>query len=788
MFANSRTWIAVVFTLGACSLAGASCAKSPGRGGGPDSGSVSVSPLVISTATRTPRTTSMSVNYWEWPATFGDGITGTDSLVAALKPALMRVGGYNNDANTPPFDNAQFDKAVAYARAIGAEPVIQVPLLADNAGKAPTPDTAAAMVTYANVTKGYGIKYFSVGNEPDLYDTQGWPTNMSQPAIPGYTPSDYCTSVRAFVTAMKAVDPTIQIIGPDLSWKYQAGNSQNDWLTPVLTDCGDLFDVISIHRYPFEAAAATLSAAAADPAAFRGVVNSVFGILQATGQGSKPLALMEMNIVYDSTTCVLEASPGTVGSALWLADSVGTAIELGLWTTAVWDISDTDDWAFGLIGMPPTHTPRPPYYAYSLYADHFGPTLLNPPSAPAGVSAHASRNQADDATEVIVINWNKSPAGLSFQVTGLAKTPASTTFVLPPVSIAAVEIPDNGVATAWTYGEAQREVSSGPQTLAAGTTSTAAVDAGAAAGNGGAGRAVGTGCPTARGTDAGANLCTGPATGTLIDDMSGSSISLTPPACGTKGFWWAATGGDDSAAPGSLTVPLGGAATVSDCGSLCQNIYSPLPAGFPGSGATEDAGATIDVGASGDAGETPGPQAMCIAGQTGARQYAWATANLMLAQGGATDPSGALIDASAYSGIEFWMWVSPSTAASVSASFLAQLIDKNQIPEGGVCNVNSNGTTACASVSAGISGSTATQVRGAGPLFAEDGSVLTALSGGWQHVRAPWSSFLPNPYWGGANEQTVDPRTLAGMTFLVDNVSGPAVAFDYCIYQLSFLP
>jgi len=30
---------------------------------------------------------------------------------------------------------------------------------------------------------------------------------------PGYTPSDYCTSVRAFVTAMKAVDPTIQIIG-----------------------------------------------------------------------------------------------------------------------------------------------------------------------------------------------------------------------------------------------------------------------------------------------------------------------------------------------------------------------------------------------------------------------------------------------------------------------------------------------------------------------------------------------------------------------------------------------
>ena len=317
---------------------------------------------------------------------------------------------------------------------------------------------------------------------------------MSQPAIPGYTPTDYCTSASAYVVAMKAVDPTIKIVGPDLSWKYQAGTA-NDWLTPVLNECGSLFDVISIHRYPFEAAAATLSAAAADPAAFRTVINSVRGILQATGQSSKPLALMEMNIVYDSTSCVLEASPGTLGAALWLADSVGTAIELGLWTTAVWDISDTDDYAFGLIGMPPTHTPRPPYYAYSLYADHFGPTLLNAPSAPAGVSAHASRNQADNATEVIVINWNESPAGLSFQVTGLPTAPGNATFVLPAVSIAAVEIPDNGAATAWTYGEAQRETSSGPQVLAAGTTSAGIVDAGNAAA--GAGRAVGTGCVTA---------------------------------------------------------------------------------------------------------------------------------------------------------------------------------------------------------------------------------------------------------------------------------------------------
>jgi hypothetical protein len=155
-----------------------------------------------------------------------DALPGTETLVKALAPAVMRVGGYNNDANTPdPFDDAQLDAAVTYARAIGAEPIIQVPLLADTSGQPPTAQEAAAMVTYANVTMGYGIKYFSIGNEPDLYDTQGSPTNSAQPAIPGYTPSQFCASAQAYVTAMKAADPTIQIVGPELSYKYQAATA-----------------------------------------------------------------------------------------------------------------------------------------------------------------------------------------------------------------------------------------------------------------------------------------------------------------------------------------------------------------------------------------------------------------------------------------------------------------------------------------------------------------------------------------------------------------------------------
>jgi hypothetical protein len=510
-------------------------------GAGGAGGVVTINPLVVSTTTRKARTTTWSVNYWDWMPTYGDSVTGTETLIAALAPAVMRIGGYSNDANTPdPFDQDALDHAIAYARAIGAEPLLQVPHLYGTDGMPATAAEAAEMVTYANVTKHYGIKYFSIGNEPDIYDSQGSLTDSTKPAIPDYTTTEFCASATDYVAAMKAADSTIQIVGPDLSYKYQAGSGIYDWLTPILQTCGDLFDIVSIHRYPFEAAQASLAAAKSDPAAFRTVVSSVRGILASTSQGGKPLALTEMNVVYDATGCVLDASPGTVGSALWLADSVGTAIDLDLWTTAVWDISDAGPYAFGIIDLPPAHTPRPEYYAYQLYADHFGPTVLAPPTGPAGVTAHASRNQADDATEVIVSNWNTAPVGLEFQVTGLATAPGKTTYILPAVSIAAVEIPDTGAASAWSYAEAERLTGSGPQMLTAGAT-PAPTGAGGA-GGGPAGIAVGTNCGGGDAAVTCAEVVLPSATITTAGTGSGANLSFGTGSTRWSSYFYAASG------------------------------------------------------------------------------------------------------------------------------------------------------------------------------------------------------------------------------------------------------
>jgi hypothetical protein len=455
---------ALGLTAAACgSSAGVAQTGAGGAGGGGGGGagggggsSVVTGMVVISAAAPVARTATLGVNYWTWVPSYGNNVAGTESAVADLRPAFLRVGGHNNDNNSPsPFDGAQIDTMVTYARAVHAQPILQVPLLADAAGAAPTADSAAAMVTYANVTKSYAITWWSIGNEPDLYPDQ-------EPTRAGYTAQDFCAAARAFVPAMRAVDPTIKIIGPDLSWKYQPGN---DWLTPILTGCGELFDVVSIHRYPFAPTAATAAAAVGDAAALKSTIARVRTLMTAAGAGGKPLALTETNITYDGSpqTSTLDASPGTLPAGLWTADMLGTALVANLWSTMFW--STSEGWTLGLLTPPPDHTPRPAYWAIEMYARHFGPSVVEVTSAPPGVHAYASRDGADSATEVMVVNWNATPAQLTFMVTGTSSTAVPPTFVVDPLSMTAIELGDTGVSQkVFMYGQAEAAAGAPPAT------------------------------------------------------------------------------------------------------------------------------------------------------------------------------------------------------------------------------------------------------------------------------------------------------------------------------------
>jgi hypothetical protein len=409
-------------------------------------------------------------NYWDWVDWAHDGVTGvtgTEAPVKALALNVIRAGGANNDMNGPPpavFDTAQLDAFVTYCRTVGAEPILQVPVVASADGGPATAQTAADMVTYANVTRGYGIKYWEIGNEPDLYP-------MTYDAGVPLTAADFCTVYQAYATAMKAANAAaagggvpMTFLGPELAYSYIPGA---DWLTPFLDGCKNYVDVVSIHRYPFSGTQTSITSALTDVTRFRSTIASVSAIVAAHARPNTPLAITEANISYDYlqsvyTPASLLAAPTTFYAGLWTADILGVALEKNLWTLAFWDIGDPTT-APSVLGFLQDGQPVPAYYTEQMITTAFRGSSVIPSGVPTGFSAYASYDATAGTTAVVVLNKTMASNSLAIVVDALA--PRS--FVFPALSVTLVRIPDVAGAPAQVvqYTQDQADAGAGPVTI-----------------------------------------------------------------------------------------------------------------------------------------------------------------------------------------------------------------------------------------------------------------------------------------------------------------------------------
>lgn len=121
------------------------------------------------------------------------------------------------------------------------------PVITVNMGTG-TPEEAAAWVYYANVEKGYGIKYWEINNEINGNWEMGGPVNAV----------DYAQRFIEFVDAMKAVDPEIKICAPtgpqphDPSQVYDNKRYIESFLA-YLSEHGkaDYVDCLTFHWYAY---------------------------------------------------------------------------------------------------------------------------------------------------------------------------------------------------------------------------------------------------------------------------------------------------------------------------------------------------------------------------------------------------------------------------------------------------------------------------------------------------------------------------------------------------------
>jgi hypothetical protein len=308
--------------------------------------------------------------------------------------------GDHNDLQT-----YQIDQLVDLARRMGAEPYIHIRFLDS------TPEKAASIVQYTQ-DKGYNVKFWSIGNEPSLYEGGGnpWPADA------------FAQEWRKFAEAMKAVDPNIVLIGPeihqftgDLATDPKDSKGQ-DWMRTFLQTNGDMVDIVSFHRYPFplstNAGAATVDQLLANPPQWDGIVRTLRDLVRELTGRDLPVAVTEFNSHWTRSISG-ETTPDSFLSALWLGDVLGRLIEQRVdMATQFLLVSGSDHSGFGVLER---YGPRPAYFVYQLY-QQFGQELLFSSSGIEGVSLHAALRD-DGALTILAINVREEPvtAPLSLQ-------------------------------------------------------------------------------------------------------------------------------------------------------------------------------------------------------------------------------------------------------------------------------------------------------------------------------------------------------------------------------------
>jgi hypothetical protein len=411
-----------------------------------------------------------------WDGAFTDSQTLT-SLGTVGAKFLRYPGGsssddYNWQNNSAVLEGGSagtttFDDFAAYANAIGAQVIITV-----NYGTG-TPAMAAAWVTYSNVTKGYGFKYWEIGNE--CYGT--WEDDNNSPAHNGV---EYATRAAQYIQAMRAADPSIKIgvVADSSEDSYSNGyttsvtnpvtNASHTGFTPLmlstLKSLNVMPDFVIYHNYAQNAGQENdslllqyASSWTQIATALRAEVNDYLGAAGANVE----LLNTENNSV--------SSGPGkqttSLVNGLYYADSLGSLMQTEFNSLVWWALhnghtsgnnsSALYGWRmYGDYGIEngdngsPNHDPYPVFFVQKLLT-HFargGDTVITASSNNSLLTPYAVKRQ-DGSLSLLVIN--KSP---------------SATF---PANFALTGFTPKANATVYSYGIPQDEYSEENASVAA---------------------------------------------------------------------------------------------------------------------------------------------------------------------------------------------------------------------------------------------------------------------------------------------------------------------------------
>jgi hypothetical protein len=350
-------------------------------------------------------------------------------------------GGYVNPNDT-------FDAFMNVAQRSGAQPLITVNYGSNETGTdGGDPSEAASWVRYANITKGYGVKYWEVGNEVFGNGTypNGWETDLHSTK----GPVAYANNVLTYVDTMKQVDPSIKIGVALTTPGYWPDGQAPDWNSNVLSTACQKIDFVDVHWYPVSPTG-TDADLLASPHEIGGIISKLRDeIHQHCGSNASHIEIL----TAESNTNDAGKQRVSPVNALFLPDEFMTWLENGVANTSWWDLHNGIDTGgndnttlygtttYGDLGIladgtcasgvcePAANTPFPPYYGLQMLT-HLGAPgdqMVAASTDQSTLAVHAVK-RADGTLSVLLINKSLS-ASYDVRVALAGYTPAATATV-----------------------------------------------------------------------------------------------------------------------------------------------------------------------------------------------------------------------------------------------------------------------------------------------------------------------------------------------------------------------
>jgi hypothetical protein len=586
------------------------------------------------------------------------GINGSvydAALTDAVVPGLLKSAGTNvirfpggtesdtydwrtnTDVVSGQRQAVDFDQYATLLARTGAQGMVTVNYgTGDAAGASGSPaetgaQLAADWVRYANVTHHYGIKYWEIGNEIYGNGTYGGSWEPDRHCAAGSNPTNcgpavYAQTAKAYISAMKAVDPSI-VVGLVLTapgnWPdgITSAGSPQPWNQTVLSALGNQIGFADVHWYPQNPSSVTPpgptdAGLLASDAQIPTMVSSLRSLLAQNG-ANVPIMITETNSVSSNpgkqTVGIVNALHLEQDYLGWLGQGVANVdwwqIHNGIVTTGdngpslygtanygdYGVLSDaTCDTANGAqVCEPAVDTPFPAYYGLQLLGQfiHPGDTLVSASSTASLVQSFAVK-AADGSLRVMLVNDDPTtsytvnlaysgftPSGATPTVATLAPPGTGITTTTGGTAASQTIAPYTATVVTLQPGTAQNPPST-PGTPVAGAVTSTSVGLSWTASTSASGIA---GYDVVEVNGATETVVASPTTNAAT--VSG----LTPSTAYTFAVYAKDTAGNRSARSGTVTVTTG----ATSAGG-CKVTYQPntWPGGFTGGVTVTNTGTT----------------------------------------------------------------------------------------------------------------------------------------------------------------------------------------------------